>query len=524
MTVNENIFEIEHLTKAYYGNKALNDISFSVKRGEIMGLVGANGAGKSTFLRILFGSKVISDTGGYTGKILINGEEVHITRTQQAMKLGMGMVHQEFMLIPEMSVAENITMFKETTYGHHSSLSLINKKADVRRAQQFMEQIGFPIDVKKNTGSLSINARQFVEIAREISNPDLKILFLDEPTAVLNKKDCDKLLSLMRSLADQGKTIIFCSHRLHEIKDVCDHVVVLRDGRIAGDLRKQEIDVDRIARHMIGHDVTITQRQEKNQTDFSNQKRAILEFNNYSVNMPGDELKDLNLDIREGEVLGITSLSGGGKFALGYGLMQTYPHKGEVLLNGETITSHSARQVIKQGCFLLPEDRIGKGLLLEEGVKENMAFSAYHSGKRFRKPFLHFFSTKDRKEEESFCDEMVEKLQIKCSSSEQITRELSGGNQQKVCIARAIAMSPKVLFVCEPTRGVDIEAKEKVLELLLELNQRQNTTIVLVSSELQEMQRICDRIAILCEGRLSAVLSPDADEKDFALAYTGEMP
>ena len=518
----EYVLEVRNLEKYYGQNKVLDNVNLSVRKGEIYGLIGANGSGKSTFMNILFGNSVISGTGGYKGEILFEGKSVQIRSTTEAIRRGIGMIYQEFMLIPEMTVAENIKLTRENTkniFGKilKHNLSFVDRKMDEKEAEGVLEQLGFEIDNTYLLKNISVNAKQFVEIAREVNREDIKLLLLDEPTAVLNDEDAGKLMRVLKELAQKGTSIIFCTHRLHEICEVCDHVTVLRDGRVVSDYEKEDLDMRTLAKDMIGYDVAAVKKQHKNQ-----EKKEILTFQDFSVHMPGEFLDRLNLDVYQGEILGLTSLSGHGKLAAGYGVMGQFSVTGSLFCEGGKVDVKDVRKTIAKGIFLLPDDRKNMGLLLEHSVRDNIIFSGYYGRNLFQKKAGGLFHVKDKKEIERYVQEQIEKLDIKCESPDQKVKELSGGNQQKVCIARAVLVAPKILFVMEPTRGVDIGAKEKILDMLVQINREHGTTIVAASSELEELKRISDRIAVLCEGKLSCILPPEASDEEFAFAFTGE--
>lgn len=519
----ETILEVKHISKTFGSVKALSDINLSIRKGEIYGLVGANGSGKSTLMNILFGNSVIEETGGFDGEIYIEGKAVHIRSAKESMQNGVGMIHQEFVLIPEMSVSENINITKENRHPAlekflGTELAFLDRKKDREDARKILEKLGFPIDETLPVKYLSVNAKQFVEIAREMNKSDLKVLFLDEPTAVLNEEDSKKLMDILKELAKSGIAILFCTHRLHEICEICDRVSVIRDGKEVSSYNKEQLQIAQLAKDMIGYEFSVTKKQQHS----GHPGEAILKLKGFGVAMPGEALHQVDLEVYKGEVLGITSLSGHGKLALGYGLMGMYETVGEVLLHGKKLELSQVQKNIEKGLFLLPDDRKNMGLLMDHSVKENIVFSGFYGKKKFTKKLLGNFRIKDQKEMDRFSREQIEKLKIKCADENQRVRELSGGNQQKVCIARANAMEPEVLVVMEPTRGVDIGAKEKILDLLIDMNRQQETTILVASSELEELKRICDRIVVFCEGKVSGVLSPDAAEEAFALAFTGE--
>lgn len=518
----ENMLEIRNVSKQFGTTKALDQLSFEVKKGEIYGLIGANGSGKSTLMNILFGNSVIRETGGYTGEVVIDGEVKNIRNAGEAIHSGIGMIHQEFILIPNMSVSENVKLTRENINEKLAKVlgrkyAYLDSKKDEEETAQVLGRLGFQLDESLYVREISINAKQFVEIAREIQRQDLKVLFLDEPTAVLNTEDANRLLVILKELAEDGVTIIFCTHRLHEICEVCDRVMVIRDGVKVSEYYKSEMDIEQLAHDMVGYEVSkVNQRRERRQEEM------VLSFREFSVNMPGERLEKINLDIYKGEVLGVTSLSGHGKLALGYGLMGMFPTEGSVIYDKQEIDVNQIQKNIENGLFLLPDDRKRMGLLLKHSIKDNVLFSNIYSKKKYKKRLLGFFRTQEKKEMKQFVEQQRELLDIKCESIEQLTEELSGGNQQKVCIARVNAMEPNVLFILEPTRGVDVGAKEKILDMLVKMSVEKGMTVVVVSSELEELKRISDRIVVLCEGKYLQVLSPDAEEETFALAYTGE--
>lgn len=516
------ILEVKNLNKYFGQNQVLKQVNLCLKPGEIYGLIGANGSGKSTLMNILFGNSAIEETGGYDGEVWYKGEKVRISSTKDAISRGIGMIHQEFVLIPEMTVAENIKLTRENTKKYFSrvlkpEISYIDKKKNQEDTKNVLEELGFHIDNSYLVKNISVNAKQFVEIAREVDKKDIKLLLLDEPTAVLNAEDAKKLMKVLKSMAEKGTTILFCSHRLHEICEICDRVTVIRDGEVVSEYDKREFDAELLAKDMMGYDVSTVKKEKKILN-----KESIISFSNFSVHMPGESLKKITLDVHKGEILGITSLSGHGKLALGYGIMGVFPVEGDVLLEGKKLDVGNVKKTIEQGIFLLPDDRKNMGLLLEHSICENIIFSGFYGKNMFEKRMFGVFPVRDWKQIKSYAEEQIKRFDIKCESMEQNTGELSGGNQQKVCIARALAVNPKVLVIMEPTRGVDIGAKEKILDMLVKMNQEKGMTILVASSELDELKRISDRIAVFCEGKLSNILPPEASEEEFAFAYTGE--
>lgn len=515
------VLRLINISKKYREINVLEAVKLGVKPGEIHGLVGENGAGKSTLLGILFGNAQIGNSGGYSGEVVLDGRTVKINSCSQAVQLGIGMVHQEFALIPEMTVAENIKIGRErvipwTRKYLGEDLAFIDRLGNLAETRAILKRLGLNVDPAQRVIDLSVNLRQFVEVAREIDKDNLRVLILDEPTAVLGREDAGKLLAAVKEIASRGVAVIFVSHRLDEVMDLCDRITVLRQGRVIGVYRKTDYDRSRIIADMLGETVLETKRRSSLRSN-----QVVMSFQDFCVQMPGEYLHKLNLDVYQGEILGITGLSGHGKLALGNGVMGSYPTKGRVLLEAEELEPARTPEVVARGVYYLCEDRKQGGLLLERSVVENVVFTALQRKNRFLLPFLcSALSFVDREKARRYTEECIQAFDIKCRGIHQQVSQLSGGNQQKVCLARALAAEPKVLIIAEPTRGVDIGAKEKILEALIKINQQAGTTIILISSELSELKRVCDRIAVIFEGRLNGILGPGCDDREFAKVFT----
>lgn len=516
----EPLLRLDNVGKEFFGNKVLDKVNFSVAEGEIVGLVGENGAGKSTIMNILFGSSVISSTGGYEGKVYLHGSEVSFANPFEALEAGLGMVHQEFSLIPGFTAAENIVLNRETTQYNFmvelfgDRLSDLDREDMILRACKATTRLGINIPPDTLVSDMSVGQKQFTEIAREIENADTKLLLLDEPTAVLTESEARTLMDSLRRLSPQGLGIIFISHRLREIKELCDRVVVLRDGLVISDVPTAETEIEQIAEWMVGRKVGRTAVRKK---DIS-QESVLLNIKDLWVDMPGETLKGLDLDVYEGEILGVGGLAGQGKLALANGLMGIFPARGEVEYNGKPFPLCDTAKAIDGGLALISEDRRGQGLLLDEELHLNIAFTALQSKGLFLKKYLCGLLTQlDFQETIRRANEFIESLNIKCTGPRQRVIELSGGNQQKVCLAKAFVCEPKLLFASEPTRGIDVGAKKMVLDVLRKYNEEYNTTIIMTSSELEELRSICDRIAIVSEGKVAGILPPDAKAKEFGL-------
>ena len=519
------LLEMRNIKKDFFGNQVLEDINFTLEAGEVLGLVGENGAGKSTLMKILFGMDVIRETGGYGGDVVLNGETVHFSTPFDALAAGIGMVHQEFSLIPGFSAKENILLNREPqkktilseVFGDR--LNTLDYKEMDKRAEAAIEKMGVHIDADMRISDMPVGHKQFTEIARELSKDQLKLLILDEPTAVLTEKEAEALLDSIRGMSKRGISVIFITHRLHEILSVCDKVVIMRDGHVVKDVPAKETDVDEITRSMVGRKVDVATKQDV--VDHSDAK-TIMSIRKLWVDMPGEIVRNVNLDIKEGEILGIGGLAGQGKLGIPNGVMGLYEAGGTVEFDGKPIPLNNPRKCLDEQLAFVSEDRRGVGLLLDESLEWNVAFPAMQIHNKFLKKRL-FFTWRDEKAIHEVTEQYIDELKIKCTSSKQEARELSGGNQQKVCLAKAFALEPKFLFVSEPTRGIDVGAKALVLEALKKFNRESGITVVMISSELEELRTTCDRIAIVSGGRIAGILPATESSEAFGALMVSQV-
>jgi simple sugar transport system ATP-binding protein len=476
-------------------------------------------------MNILFGMPVIHSTGGFEGTVEIDGKSVVIDAPHNAMNYGIGMVHQEFMLIPGFTVTENIKVGREISnptflsriFGQNlESLDFSKMKKDSKKA---LATIGLNIEEYVKVAGLPIGYMQFIEIAREIDKTGIKLLVFDEPTAVLTESEADRLLEIMRLIADKGIAIVFITHRLDEVMAVADSLTILRDGEFVTRQDIKDTSVKKIAELMIGRKVEKLVDDIEDNRDIKDDEIA-LSMKDYYVNIPGEMVNGLNLDIRKGEIIGIGGLAGQGKIGIPNGIMGLYESKGSVSLFGKELDLTKLGNALSNGIACVSEDRRGVGLLLGESIIQNIAFSAMQIKDDF---LIRFGPIKlfNQKKARDHALKMIELLDIRCTGPKQTVGSLSGGNQQKVCLARALTMNPKLLIVSEPTRGIDIGAKKLVLEYLVKLNREQGLTIIMVSSELVELRSLCDRIAIVSGGKLAKILKPDASDVEFGLAMAG---
>jgi simple sugar transport system ATP-binding protein len=402
-------------------------------------------------------------------------------------------------------------------------LEILDRRAMRVSAEKAIETLGVQLDPDTLVSEMPVGHKQFIEIAREIDRQKVKLLILDEPTAVLTESEAEILLKSMRKLADLGVSIIFISHRLHEITSACDTIVVLRDGVVVVEKPSSGVNVRQIAEWMVGRNVDDKKVEEAKFVDLTDDnKDIILEVKHLWVDMPGETVRDVSFSVKRGEIFGIGGLAGQGKLGVPNGILGLIPSDGEVTFNGKNLPLNSTYNALKSGLAFVSEDRRGVGLLLDEPIDWNIAFNAMQVQDKFLKRFLGgFIKWRDDKAMRECAQKFISALEIKCTSVKQKTRQLSGGNQQKVCLAKAFALEPTLLFVSEPTRGIDVGAKELVLDSLRRYNAENNTTIVMVSSELEELRSICNRIAIVSEGKVSGILSPTAEAADFGLLLSG---
>ena len=517
------LLSLQNISKDFYGTVVLHDVCFDIMPGEIIGLVGENGAGKTTLMRILFGMPVIRETGGYNGKVCIDGQEVNFGNPFDALDAGIGMSHQEFSLIPGFTTTENIVLNRESMKSSFLNdvfgdrMSTLDRADMKQRAQNSIAKLGVKLDPDMLISEMPVGHKQFTEIAREINREKTRLLVLDEPTAVLTESEAEVLINALRQLAAQGISIIFISHRLHEIIEVADRVVVLRDGVIVKDTPTQGVTVRDIASWMVGRHVA-TERVEEGVRQLG---ETILSVKHLWVDQPGETVRDISFSVHKGEIFGIGGLAGQGKLGIPNGIMGLFPGGGDVRLHDKPVPLNEPRLALQMGMAFVSEDRRGVGLLLDESLEWNIAFTAMQIQDKFLKSF-GFFKIRDEAAMKKLTEEYMDILHIKCTGPKQQAKELSGGNQQKICLAKAFAIRPDLLFVSEPTRGIDVGAKKLVLDALHKYNREYGMTIIMVSSELEELRSICDRIAIVDEGRIAGTLPPTAELAEFGLLMAGE--
>ena len=521
------VLELRDITKSYDANAVLKGVSLTVRAGSIHAVVGENGAGKSTLMNILFGMPVIRESGGFSGTVLLDGKPVSFASPADAMAAGIGMVHQEFMLIPGFTVAENIKLNREPTrptlasrvFGRKlEALDFATMRADARAA---LDRVGLGVDEWLPMAGLPVGHMQFVEIAREVDKKNVRLLIFDEPTAVLTEGEAARLLEVMRSLAREGHAILFITHRLDEVLTIADELTVLRDGEVVARLDPKNTTVVQIAEKMVGRPAAVL----KHPAPIVRRGGAPrLDVRDLAVEMPGETVESVTFTLEQGEVLGLAGLAGHGKVGIANGLMGLSPARGTVLKDGKPFALNDPRAAIRTGLAFVSEDRRGAGILPDESIEHNITITAIEAQNRFLLPGpIGPLRLVDGGAVRRHAREMMRALDIRSTGPRQQVRRLSGGNQQKVCLARAMTLEPDTLLVSEPTRGIDVGAKERVLEILRSLNRERGMSLLVTSSELAELRAICDRIAIIYRGRVAAVLPPDASDAAFGLAMAGEV-
>lgn len=491
------ILTVEKVNKQYPGVKALDNVDFSLEKGEVRALLGKNGAGKSTLVKILSGA-IKPDSGA----IHVDGQEVSFNTPHDAFQQGISTVYQEMSLVPGLTVAENILLGRWPRRTHFG-MSFIERKEIRRIAQEALDQLEVKINLNELVSRLNVAQQQLVEIAKAISfNP--RVLILDEPTSALPAEEVDILHKVVRRLAEQGRGIIYVTHRLQEIPRVADSVTVLRDGKRIGTIPVAEATPERIANMMIGVDWQRTQW--RRDAEMGAVKLSVRSLNRKGL------LHDISFEVRAGEVLGIAGLLGSGRTELLRAIFGLDPiDSGEIYVNGDLIAKPSPQIMKSHGLGLTPEDRKRQGLVLVFSVRDNLTLASLHrvSQNGVLQPL----------QERKLAQKMVESIEIKTSNLSVKTRTLSGGNQQKVVIGNWLNTLPEVLIMDEPTRGIDIHAKEQIFALVRDLA-LQGLAVLFVSSELEEVLDVADRILVMNQGRITNEVNHDQVdiEKLMALA------
>ncbi|TZE80288.1 sugar ABC transporter ATP-binding protein [Calorimonas adulescens] len=476
------LLEMAGITKKFPGVKALDNVQLVLEKGEVLSLLGENGAGKSTLMKILSGVYRMD-----SGEIRVDGKPVEIKNVWDAARLGIGIIHQELSLVPDLTVYENIFLGRESK---NPFTRRLNKGYLIRESERYMEELGIKMDVKQLAKNLSVAEQQMVEIAKVLSM-DCRIIIMDEPTDALTTNEVKKLFEVIRALKSNGKGIIFISHKIEEIFEIADSVEVLRDGRYIGTRAVKDTTPDELINMMVGRE--LKDKFPKVKADAGD---VVLEVRSLSV--PG-MLNDINFNVKKGEVLGISGLMGAGRTELGKTLFGVYRHSGDILLEGKPINIRSPEDAIKAGIVYLTENRKEEGLFLDKSVSYNITLAKLRD---FTGGLNRVLKPKERRA----VSELIERLRIKTPTQSQLVGNLSGGNQQKVSLARWLLTGPKVLILDEPTRGIDIGAKVEIYNIINNLKSS-GTAIIMISSELPEILGISDRIIVMHKGRITGELN-----------------
>ncbi|GEA13965.1 xylose import ATP-binding protein XylG [Moorella sp. E308F] len=500
------ILEMREITKQFPGVRALDKVDFKARKGEIHALCGENGAGKSTLMKVLSG---VYPYGTYQGEILLNGQPQKFYTIKDSERAGIAIIYQELALVSELSVAENIFLGNEPV--HHY---LIDWDKMYMEAAKWLKEVGLEVSPGTKIKNLGVGQQQLVEIAKALVK-NASILVLDEPTAALTDSEVEILMGILRQLKSKGVTCIYISHKLNEVFAIADNITVLRDGRTIGTVKKDETNQDKIISMMVGRELNSLFPSTKHSPG-----AITLEVRNFSVYSPDNPrkkiVKDVSFYVRRGEILGIAGLIGSGRTELVTSIYGGYPGKneGEIWLDGKKVKIKNCEDALSNRIALVPEDRRRQGLVLDMDIRRNITLASL---KRSYNIMLN--ESAEIRDAEFY----VDKLKIKTPSVEACVGNLSGGNQQKVVLAKAMMTKPRVLILDEPTRGIDVGAKYEIYNLINSLVS-QGVAIVMVSSELPEILGMSDRILVLCEGRITGEFSREeaTEEKIMACATGGK--
>lgn len=480
-TAETPLLEVRNVSKQFPGVRALSGVNLALGHGEVLALIGENGAGKSTLMKILAGVQMPD-----SGDLLIDGNPVRIDSVRTAAENGIALIHQELNLSDNLDVGANIFLGREPR-----RLGVIARSTIYDQSLAVLERVGLDVSPNAIVKTLPIGKQQMVEIAKALSI-NARILIMDEPTSSLSTKETEALFRVVKDLRTKGVSVIYISHRLGEVKELADRVTVLRDGENAGDLTRAEIHHDRMVQMMVGRDISqFYARQSHTPGD------VVLEVDGLIT--PAHPQHALSFSLRAGEILGVAGLVGAGRtemLQVLFGVDQAMG--GRIKVDGNPVEFKSPRDAMNAGLALVPEDRKQQGLIIEADVRENTSLAGL---RRHQRPL----GTLNRRQQRQVTDEMIDKLNIKTPSPLQVVRYLSGGNQQKVVLGKWLSLEPKVLLLDEPTRGIDVGAKEEIYQLMEQLAE-QGVAILFVSSEMEEILGMSDRTLVMHEGRISGEL------------------
>ncbi|HQT23415.1 MAG: D-xylose ABC transporter ATP-binding protein [Sphingobacteriales bacterium 17-39-43] len=488
----EQILKVNGLSKSFFGVKALDNIHFDLKRGEVHALMGENGAGKSTFMKILIGLLKAD-----AGSISFNSEQIENMDVHSIMKKGISMIHQEILMVPELSVAQNIFLGREIKRAY-----LLDEQAINQQAENLLQSMGLNIKVQTKAKHLSIAELQLVEIAKAVSN-NARVIIMDEPSSALSEKEVEILFNTIKDLKSKGVAIIYISHKMEEIFQIADRITVLRDGKFIATKPAAELDKSNLISLMVGREL-----EELFYANSITQPEVILKVKN--LNKKG-KFSDINFDVHAGEVLGIAGLMGAGRTEIAkaiYGLDSF--DSGEIMLKGKKLEIRSPKEAIREGIGYVSEDRKALGFIPELSVKQNISLSSILN---YSKSWFI-----DENKEEKASSKIAKQLNIKASGLNQKVMNLSGGNQQKVVIARVLMASPSLIILDEPTRGIDIGAKHEIYKLIRKLTES-GLAVIMISSELPEILGMSNRILVLSKGKQKTILTQKEASQEKIMQY-----
>ncbi len=490
------LLEIRDVSKAFPGVQALQGVNLVLDRGEVLALVGENGAGKSTLMKILSG--IYTKDGG---AILIDGRHVEVSGPREAQMLGISIIHQEMNLLPHLTVAQNIFIGREPRVG-----PFLQERALRRRTQELLDDLGIALRPDAVVGDLTVAQQQMVEIAKALSYESTKILVMDEPTSAISLAETEVLFRLIQSLRARGVGIIYISHRMEELRRIADRVTVLRDGQYVGTRRIDEVTDQEIIAMMVGRELAVHARER--QEVQRSVDDVVLSVRGLSTK---NLLRDVSFDLHRGEILGFAGLMGAGRTETARAIIGADPvTAGEILVHGKPVRIAGPEQAVRLGIGYLPEDRKRHGLMLEQDVAFNVLMSSL---RRVRGPLGWLHKGRGRSVTQGYIDS----LRIKTPSTRTLVKNLSGGNQQKIVIAKWLARDCDVLIFDEPTRGIDVGAKEEIYRLLNDLA-AQGKAVMVISSELPEVLRLSHRIVVMSQGRVTGYLDNDEADQEKVMA------
>jgi len=494
--MHDDILHITNLSKSYSGVKALDNVKLTVKKGEVHALMGENGAGKSTFMKILAGL-VIPDSG----EIILDGEMLKNTRVNDVIKKGISMIHQEILIVPELTVAQNIFLGREKSITG-TKIGWTQEKILTSKAVELLSKMDVSIAADIKMKYLSVAQMQMVEIAKAISN-DAKVIIMDEPTSAISNKEVDTLFRIIRELKSNGVAIIYISHKMDEIFEIADMITVLRDGKYITTKNATELTNETLIALMVGRELNSMFPQPATPSD-----NGILEVKNLTRN---GKFSNINFTVHAGEIFGIAGLMGAGRTEIARAIYGLDPlDSGKILINGKLVTIKTPRDAVACGIGFVSEDRKGLGFIPELSVKYNVTLASLPEHRRGI-----FLSSES---ENKAADQMIADLKIKSSDRNQKVTHLSGGNQQKVVLGKVLLSSPKVIILDEPTRGVDVGAKFEIYKLIHNLAAK-GIAIIMISSELPEILGMSDRIMVLSKGIQTAILSRAEATQELIMKY-----